>query len=59
MDNLTRLIESGRDIAQALELLDRAAEITTFAAAAIVTKQGLLDAARQAVSRANALMAGR
>lgn len=59
MDNLTRLIDAGRDIAQAFDLLDRAAEITTFAAAAIVTKQGLLDAARQAVSRANALMTGK
>lgn len=59
MDNLTRLIESGRDIALAFDLLDRAAEITTFAAAAIVTKQGLLDAARQAVTRANTRMTGK
>lgn len=56
MENWTRLIDAGRELAQAFDLLDRAAEITIISTAAVVSKQGLLDAARQAVTRANALL---
>lgn len=56
MENLTRLIDAGRELAQAFDLLDRAAEITTISTAAVVSKRGLLDAARQAVTRTNALL---
>jgi len=57
MENWTRLIDAGRELAQAFDLLDRAAEITTISTAAIITKQGLLDAARQAVARTDTLLA--
>lgn len=56
MENWTRLIDAGHELARAFELLDRAGEVTTISAAAVLTKQGLLDSARQAVGRANALL---
>ena len=56
MENWTRLIEAGRELAQAFDLLDRAAEITTISTAAVITKEGLLDAAREAVARTNTLL---
>jgi hypothetical protein len=59
MDNWTRLIDAGRELAQAFDLLDRAAEVTTLTAAAIVTKEGLLGAAREAVARTNTLLGRR
>jgi len=59
MDNWTRLIEAGRELAQAFDLLDRAAEITTISTAAVVTKEGLLGAAREAVARTNTLLGRR
>lgn len=59
MDNWGRLIEAGGQLSQAFDLLDRANEITIITTAAIITKQGLLSAARQAVARSNALLGSR
>ncbi|RAU21016.1 hypothetical protein CU669_15645 [Paramagnetospirillum kuznetsovii] len=56
MDNWTRLIDAGRELSQAFDLLDRANEITYITTAAIMTKQGLASAAREAVIRANSLL---
>lgn len=56
MENWTRLIAAGRELSQAFDLLDRANEITYITAAAIVTKDGLVSTAREAVTRANALL---
>lgn len=56
MDNWTRLIEAGNELARAFDLLDRSAEITALTTAAVITKEGLLGAAREAVSRTNTLL---
>lgn len=56
MENWTRLIDAGRELALAFDLLDRAAEITTISTAAVITKEGLLGAAREAVARTNTLL---
>lgn len=56
MDNWTRLIDAGRELSQAFDLLDRADEISYITAAAVITKEGLVLAAREAVTRANSLL---
>lgn len=56
MENWSRLMDAGRELSQAFELLDRASEITTISTAAVITKEGLLGAARQAVARTNSLL---
>lgn len=56
MDNWTRLIDAGRELSQAFDLLDRADEISYITAAAVITKEGLVFAAREAVTRANSLL---
>jgi hypothetical protein len=56
MENWTRVIDAGRELAQAFDLLDRAEEIVTISAAAVLAKQTMLDAACRAVARANALL---
>ena len=53
MTDWTALMAAGAALAQAYVLLDRANETGTHCQAAIITKSGLLDAARQAVIRAN------
>jgi len=50
------LAEADKHLAQAFDLLDRAAETTCVTSAAIVTRIGLIDAARVAVGRANHLL---
>jgi hypothetical protein len=56
MENWTRTIDAGRELAQAFDLLDRAEEIVTISATAVLAKRTMLDAARRAVTRANALL---
>lgn len=56
MENWSRLMDAGRELSMAFDLLDRAAEITTISTAAVMTKEGLLGAARQAVARTNSLL---
>lgn len=56
MTDWTRLIDAGRELSQAFDLLDRANEITWITSAALVTKTGLLEAARAAVARTNRLL---
>jgi hypothetical protein len=56
MENWSRLMDAGRELAMAFDLLDRAAEITTISTAAVITKEGLLGAAREAVARTNRLL---
>ncbi|WP_148207308.1 hypothetical protein [Paramagnetospirillum magneticum] len=56
MENWSRLMDAGRELSMAFDLLDRAAEITTISTAAVLTKEGLLGAARQAVARTNSLL---
>lgn len=56
MEHWSRMIDAGRELARAFDLLDRAGEVTAFSAAAVLAKQELLDAARLAVGRANGLL---
>ena len=56
MTDWNKLLEAGRELSQAFDLLDRANEVTWLTAAALVTKAGLLDAARDAVTRTNRLL---
>lgn|GEM_PF-1738423 len=56
MDNWSRLIDAGRELAHAFSLLDRAQETACPSVAAVITKEGLLTAARDAVTRANTLL---
>jgi hypothetical protein len=56
MNNWSNLIEAGKELSQAFALLDRFNEITYMTTAAIITKEGLLAAAREAVARANSIM---
>ncbi|MBI3447135.1 MAG: hypothetical protein HY055_17650 [Magnetospirillum sp.] len=53
MTHWTTLINAGSDLTRAFALLDQASEIGSLTAAAIITRMGLMDAARQAVARAN------
>ena len=50
------LAQAGKELAQAFDYLDRAGETPTVTSASIVTKQGLIAAARGAVGRANRLL---
>jgi len=56
MTDWNKLIEAGRELAMAFDYLDRAHEVSCLTAAAIITKTGLLDAAREAVARTNRLI---
>jgi len=56
MTDWNKLLEAGRELSQAFDLLDRANEITMLTAAALITKSGLLEAARGAVARTNRLL---
>ncbi|MBI5166087.1 MAG: hypothetical protein HY985_19575 [Magnetospirillum sp.] len=56
MTDWNTLAEAGKELAQAFHYLDRASETATITAAAIITKTGLVDAARVAVGRANRLL---
>ena len=56
MTDWNKLLEAGRELAQAFDLLDRADEIAMLTTAALITKAGLLDAARGAVARTNLLL---
>lgn len=56
MTDWNKLLDAGRELAQAFDLLDRANEITLLTTAAMITKAGLLDAARGAVGRTNRLL---
>ncbi len=56
MTDWNKLLEAGRELSQAFDLLDRADEVTLLTAAAVITKAGLLDAARGAVARTNWLL---
>lgn len=49
MTDLEKLAESGRCLARAFDLLERANEIHHPTDAAVVTKRGLLDEARRQV----------
>jgi len=53
MTDWNALAQAGKDIAQAFDYLDRAAEVTLVTTAAILTHVGLVGAAREAVVRAN------
>ncbi|OAN45681.1 hypothetical protein A6A04_07410 [Paramagnetospirillum marisnigri] len=56
MENWARLMTADRELSQAFDLLDRAREITLRTPAAIVTREGLVAAARDAVTRVNGLL---
>jgi hypothetical protein len=56
MADWTVLVESGRELARAFDLLDRAGEIASFGTAALITQQGLIDEARTAVAAAQRLL---
>lgn len=56
MDNWKRLIKAGHEVARAFDLLERMDAIPAVSSAAIITAEGLLSAAREAVARANVLM---
>jgi len=50
------LAQAGKELANAFDLLDRAAEIPCTPTAAIITKMGLIGAAQGAVTRVNRLL---
>jgi len=50
------LAQAGKELAHAFDLLDRAGETTTTPTAAIITKMGLIGAARDAVGRVDRLL---
>jgi len=56
MENWNRLVEAGREIALTFDLLDRMDTVSGISSATIITAEGLLLAAREAVARANVLM---
>lgn len=56
MTDWNRLQDAGRELSLAFTLLDRASDITLLTTAAVITKTGLLDAARGAVARTNELL---
>ena len=56
MTDWNKLLETSRELSQAFNLLDRANEITLLTTAALITKAGLLDAARDTVARANRML---
>jgi ribulose-5-phosphate 4-epimerase/fuculose-1-phosphate aldolase len=56
MTNWTDLFTAGNELARAFDLLDRADEICALTVMSAITKQGLLDAARDQVARAVRLM---
>lgn len=56
MTDWTQLINAGNELARAFDFLDRADEICAMTTAAAITKAGLIDAARDALARANRAM---
>ncbi len=50
------LAAASKELASAFALLDRAQELTCLTTATIITKTGLLEAARVAVARTNWLL---
>ena len=56
MTDWNKRLEASQELSQAFDLLDRAHEITLLTAASLITKVGLLDAARGAVARTNRLL---
>ena len=50
--SVEQLVESGRQLNRAFDLLERANDVNLPCEAALITKRGLLDEARRAVTAA-------